>query len=59
MTWTCPKCGKIHLSEYDMKRCSCQPSQVCPDCRGTGKKIEFLGPNTDCPRCNGSGKIFY
>lgn len=59
MTWRCPKCGKIFLSEEEMKRCNCKPSQKCPDCNGTGKKIQIIGPAVDCSRCNGSGKLYY
>lgn len=59
MTWTCPKCGKPYLTEDEMKRCNCRSSQPCPDCRGTGKKVQSIGPSIDCPRCNGSGKIYY
>lgn len=59
MTWKCPKCGKIHLTEDNMKRCRCQSSQRCPDCNGTGKKVQIFGPAIDCPKCNGSGKLYY
>ena len=59
MTWTCPNCGKIHLTEESCKRCNCRLSQICPDCKGTGKKADFLGPTIDCPKCNGTGKIYY
>ena len=59
MTWSCPKCGKVYFTEEEMKRCNCQSSRPCPDCNGTGKKIQSIGPAIDCPKCNGSGKIYY
>lgn len=59
MTSTCPRCGKVYLTEEEMKRCSCRPSQKCPECNGTGKKVQTLGPAIDCPRCDGTGKLYY
>jgi DnaJ-class molecular chaperone len=39
----------------------------CPDCRGTGAKVEMrplnfghpIPPVTPCPRCGGTGKVPY
>ena len=58
MTYSCPNCGKIYSTEDEMKRCNCRQAQRCPECNGTGKKVQSLGPSIECPRCKGSGKLY-
>ena len=41
MTWTCPKCGKIHLSEYDMKRCSASHLKYVLIVEAQAKRLNF------------------
>lgn len=51
---TCPRCkgsGTVRTQQSFMGMVM-QSDSVCPDCRGTGKKIP-----TPCPRCKGKGKV--
>ena len=61
MTWTCENCGKILLSkeEYERHTCSGNLYCTCPDCNGTGRKIQIIGQSIKCPSCGGKGKIKY
>ncbi len=58
MTYTCPCCGRIFLTELGKDNCTCRPIiGTCPRCHGSGIIAEFLGPNQKCPSCGGTGKI--
>lgn len=68
MAWyKCPNCGAPcltakdaanHCASYRQIRYGEKPGKyTCPDCKGTGEKASFFGPNQPCPRCGGTGKI--
>jgi DnaJ-class molecular chaperone len=59
MTYTCPRCGRSHFTENDMRRCPCQNLKICPTCGGSGKVAEAFAPNQKCSTCGGSGKVSY
>ncbi len=51
---TCSRCkgsGTVRMQQSFMGMVM-QSDSVCPDCRGTGKRIP-----TPCPRCKGKGKV--
>lgn len=59
MTWTCGKCGKVFLHEFEYLKhvpiCGLGyvPNNKCLSCNGTG--IDVYGRL--CSRCGGSGKL--
>ena len=59
MTWTCQRCGKVLSSEDEYRKHVCfgRTMSKCPECGGSGKKIQAIGPAVWCPRCGGKGKI--
>ena len=59
MTWTCPNCGHVSVTEEESKRHICQGKITveCNRCRGTGRIVQSIGPAITCPTCNGKGRI--
>ena len=58
MTWTCPKCGKVMLTEreYDRHVAECglgYKAKKCHHCDGTGYDVY----RRKCIYCGGSGKL--
>jgi len=58
-TWTCQKCGKVMATEYEYIKhiCAGTSMRTCPECLGSGIKVQAIGPNVKCPRCGGKGKV--
>ena len=67
MTYKCPYCGAPclspkeaadHCAGYQQTFNGVKPGKYpCPDCRGTGEKLDWLSTRTTCPTCNGSGTV--
>ncbi len=66
-TYPCPYCGHPclstkeaadHCAGYQQTFMGIKPAKyTCPDCRGSGEKLDWLGTRMTCPRCGGSGKV--
>ena len=67
MTYKCPYCGAPcstpkdaanHCAGFLQTFKGVKPGKrTCPDCNGSGEKIDWLGTRMACPRCGGSGKV--
>ena len=66
-TYPCPYCkapcltpkeAAEHCAGYKQTFLGEKPAKyTCPDCRGTGEKLDCFGFRSACPRCGGSGKV--
>jgi len=57
--YSCPTCGKLFNSEREAQN-HCRDianTKTCPDCNGTGKKVDGLLGAYKCDRCEGSGYV--
>lgn len=57
LTYSCPRCGTPHLSQYAADHCTCggaRTIETCPRCHGS-QTIPGLFGNNPCPDCGGTG----
>ena len=63
--YRCENCGESYNTEEEAKHCyKCRIGffggvRTCPECNGSGVKVNWGAPNEKCGNCGGTGKLAY